>query len=709
MIRISEKSKSKLNFSLNESLVHLTTKLNESKFSQQTYLTLINDLESKLEQKEQNLGELDEKYTSLLSQQGSKKKEEKLNFESHKQMEIDELKRELTSLSEKYAEDKQMCESEIEKLNQSLSEKSNELEHCKLELERVKDLNSAQYEQIEELKENGSKLSELLESKEKTIELLKVSLTIRAENEIGSNGKSSLTSSANQSICTEIEEVQENNISFDSIMKIAELQMKIKDLEDSISSANVDYEQKNNECDNLLVKLGEKDLFIENLNIKLRDTEKTMKEHEMQIKLLNELREKDTKQHLKQMSEMDAQLKKKSSEAEKITPLLEQIRIKQERVQELEGQFSRIERQSNQERQTYEKQAHENWLTGRKIEKELKETKSELVVLKEKFNEVVAENNSLKQTLVFNQSHKMAAVAAAAAGPMFYMSPHQQHYNRRSMNETSADESQLNVTSSNTMDHDTSMNISKVTDHPLQIDTEQQRPPSSSSNPSHVSNNGGPSSTTMMPPASFPFMRPPPPFMFPPIPPPHAMAAYMQHQHQQQQQQIQLQQNIEPNISSPNPDYANRLHPNYSSQPPMSSGSTSSNYYNNKAIPATLSAASSQQPSPGANSTILQANYQRPVAYNANNTTSHMQASNSFLNESNASFASNFNISTIPNESDPTNATSVSSGTNTYPANSTNINTTQYNSSAHLNTYPNQNEIQQTNDSYNNENSNFNV
>lgn len=103
----------------------------------------------------------------------------------------------------------------------------------------------------------------------------------------------------------------------------------------------------------------------------------------MQIRLLNELREKDTKQHIKSITEMDALLKKKSTDAEKVTHLLDQLRVKQERIQELETNYARIEKQSNQERQTYEKQAHENWLHSKKIEKELKETRAEMEKLKE--------------------------------------------------------------------------------------------------------------------------------------------------------------------------------------------------------------------------------------------------------------------------------------------------------------------------------------
>jgi DNA repair exonuclease SbcCD ATPase subunit len=104
------------------------------------------------------------------------------------------------------------------------------------------------------------------------------------------------------------------------------------------------------------------------------------------------------------MADLDNQLKKKCTESEKITLMLDQVRAKSERIHELEAQFARIERQSTNERQTYEKQAHENWLQARKNERELKDARQELVTVKERLADAEAsvkalqsENQLLKQ------------------------------------------------------------------------------------------------------------------------------------------------------------------------------------------------------------------------------------------------------------------------------------------------------------------------
>ena len=61
----------------------------------------------------------------------------------------------------------------------------------------------------------------------------------------------------------------------------------------------------------------------------------------MQNRLLNELLEKDTKQLIKALTDLDLESKKKSSDADRISHFLDQLRIKKERIQELESQFSK--------------------------------------------------------------------------------------------------------------------------------------------------------------------------------------------------------------------------------------------------------------------------------------------------------------------------------------------------------------------------------
>lgn len=284
--------------------------------------------------------------------------------------------------------------------------------------------------------------------------------------------------------------------------------------------------------------------------------EKFIRENEMQIKILNELREKDTKQHIKALTDLDSQFKKKSSDADKVNHLYDQIRAKQERIQELESQLARVEKQSNQERQTFEKQAHENWLNARKFEKELKDSKNELSNLREKFNDLLNEANSLKQK---------------SASFNFYTSP--SHY-----------QPQLDTSLNNGLDQNTSVNLSEPNvDQPLQIDTNNRsdsRPSSATSSNSGINSGIGGPLIPPIPPA-YSYMRPQ--FRYPfPIP---SMAGY-----------------IDPRISSPNPDMAlqaPRMRMPFGFPSAAFQQSAHNQMMYKMMMQQSKSASSSQQPSPG--------------------------------------------------------------------------------------------------------------
>lgn len=363
-------------------------------------------------------------------------------------------------------------------------------------------------------------------------------------------------------------------------MKLAKLQMEIQKLEEKLETAKKSSDFKTAEIDSLVERLNEKSALIEQLEERQKKLERSIKEQEMQNSLLNELREKDTKQHIKALTDLDVQLKKKSSDADKVSHFLEQLRVKQERIQELESQFARVERQANQERQTFDRQTHETWLNARKIEKELKESRAECSQLQTKLHEAEALNKSLSSANTGN--------AVPYKPNTSFISPLHQQYQQLQQNSNSSmlSHSQL---SKKSLESDSPQNtnkdvselsnqladaanslegslvnesINKPTVHtnnnnleqqPLQVDTlaanasmDQNRPSSRSSNHSGV--NMPPNFMGMPPP--YGYMRPPMPggYRFP-YPNPQMAAFYHQQQQQQQQQNPDGTTNPLPNPS----------------------------------------------------------------------------------------------------------------------------------------------------------------
>jgi hypothetical protein len=75
-------------------------------------------------------------------------------------------------------------------------------------------------------------------------------------------------------------------------MKLAKLQMEIKKLEDSLEDAKKSADSQAAEMDNLVERSNEKAALIVQLEQRQKSLEKTIKELEMQNRLMNELREK---------------------------------------------------------------------------------------------------------------------------------------------------------------------------------------------------------------------------------------------------------------------------------------------------------------------------------------------------------------------------------------------------------------------------------
>lgn len=446
------------------------------------------------------------------------------------------------------------------------------------------------------LKDSETKLIEALEAKEKLIQTLQNSLLQLNTSSVNEN-------SINQSECP-LNETQSQSI--DSLIKIAELQMEIKNVEQKLDNERSQLNLKSLEIATLGESLAERLALIDRLEDKKKDLEKLNRDQEMQIKLLNELREKDTKQHLKALNDLDAQLKKKSNDADKISHFLDQLRVKQERIQELESQFTRVERQANQERQQFEKQIHENWLQARKIEKELKDAKLEITALKERCTEYELENKNLNENY---NSMKQSIKQSMPHNNGYFMSPgylYQQqlasssHLSNRSNESTSPDKDKINaLNQSETND--------KEADQPLQLETLIANRQGISPTPS-VSSTSGATQMPFYPPYMIrPQTTTGAPYRYPfPLPSP---ASYAQHT-----QQLNDSNDVSSSSPTPNRVMPPVIHPAafQHMQPlsyrmnPMLFQQQQHQYFQQQfqQFQHTKSASSSQLPSPGGNTSM---------------------------------------------------------------------------------------------------------
>jgi hypothetical protein len=604
--------------SLNDHLLALNNKISTFKYEKETLEHVINDLEMRIAyydndfgDKDSKLVELNEKYHQLCedNDQNVKDLEKARANETKITKELNAVKVELNFLKENSLHQSSDFETKMNELsneyNSRLAEMQQHLDKTSMDLNEYARIYQEQTEKISLLQTSELELKQQLEIKDKTVQMLQNSLLKEKKVANGNSTVNGIDSSdmdyVNINEVDDILDEHNKSNSLNNIMKIAELQMEVKNLEDNLTEFKTNYDFKCKENNDLNEKLSEQISNIEKLQQKQKETEKLMKENEMQIKLLNELREKDTKQHLKVLTELDSQLKKKSTDADKASHFLDQIRVKQERIQELESHNARLEKQANQERQTYEKQVHENWLNSKKVEKELKETRAESTQLKDKINE-------LEQLLKSHQQQqRMNPLMTQSLNNSYYLSP--QQYQRKSNEPPSSPKNDEAQTSNSSLEN----NNSQENNNQLQVEVNNdinntsnliERPPSTASSQA--------SSMNQFPlpghiPYHNPFIRAPMRYPVPLVPP---MMPFMP----QSQQQV-IQQDA--SSSSPSPDPVNQQ-PSRLPPPPFSAAAQMYRMHpmvymqqqqlslNQKLI---KSGASSQQPSPAGLAFSNPANY----------------------------------------------------------------------------------------------------
>ena len=344
---------------LNEQLLAMNSKTSGLRFERDAFESCIGELEARVDElteTEARLGEAN----------------------ARAQQELNEAKR-------RAADQASAHEQRIAALNAELTEWQARLRERDAQLDEYKVWAQQVTEQVAQNEAQRAQLAVLCDEKDEHARALQRYIQQQQQQQSNEMADDEATTSAAFSMST--------------LAQIDKLHDQVASLCEQLNAANAMTAVKQAECDELMARAAERQIESEAFVSKQREMERKLKEHEIQLKMMAELREKDTKQHLKLMSELDSQLKKKSTEADKGSHLLDQLRVKQERIQELETQFARIEKQANQERQTYEKQVHENWLGSRKLEKELKECKQEASAYKDKLAELEAKTLAFQQQM----------------------------------------------------------------------------------------------------------------------------------------------------------------------------------------------------------------------------------------------------------------------------------------------------------------------
>jgi hypothetical protein len=515
--------------SLNETVLMLNNKIKMLNFDKQTFESELNELQGRLDERAElaavrdvELSLVSEKYAQVKAKADAAvtDNDRLREAEAAANKQLNQCKVEIGELSQRFQAQHQENQAKCSSLDEEWRQRVNALEAQMTEKDAL--LQDMQTEltqsqsSLDLYRASEIEMSSLLEQHEKKIAILQNSLLSQSRD----SGDYVKVNSDELSRCSSAD--------LGSLMKAAELQMDIKTLEDRLSESLASYDSKSNENLQLQSLLNEREQEVHTAKLRQDQLERQCKEFEIKVKVLNELREKDTKHHVKSLSELDMQLKKKTSDADKVSHLLDQLRVKQERIHELESQFARIEKQSSQERQTFEKQAHENWLNSKRIDKELKEQKSEVGILREKLHELEMINRSLLEKQNGQGSGQMPITR-------YYMIQQQQQLMAAQQQQQQQQQNNLSNPSSSKLSNDSSSPPQMpVYDDPQQ--QQQQQTTESSLNGSNSSDKS-------------------------PLEVDTSSLNHHQQQQQQQQHQQQQQQQQRPESTSSNSAYQTPFNP----------------------------------------------------------------------------------------------------------------------------------------------------
>ena len=402
LVMIKKKDQNKIlnNVKLNKAILELELSIRNLNFEKQTFSSKILEMEKELEILNSQKTEFEEKYEQL-EEKTKKNEASERNY-------VQELTKKLTNLEVKYENVVEMEKEKEEELSRLRNEKSRLEESISvfendknnfIEIEKYKELVekiSKIEDQNECYKDENIKFKVDAELYEKQIENLQHEISLRdkslalLQSYFAKNSKSLPTIDENDD-----NKVVNGGDNIDEIMNIANLQMKIYELEQHLVVESQNKDAWAVEKSKLVTEYQNVCTQYEELKKQLDEAIARVKRLETENKLFEELRVKDIERNVRKEFMLEAELKKKSSDAERAAHLLEQLRLKQERIQELEAQIGRIERATTSDRHNYEKQMHENRQIARKFEKESEEAKreaesarKEAKLWKDKFNDI---------------------------------------------------------------------------------------------------------------------------------------------------------------------------------------------------------------------------------------------------------------------------------------------------------------------------------
>ncbi|CAF1107005.1 unnamed protein product [Rotaria sordida] len=144
-----------------------------------------------------------------------------------------------------------------------------------------------------------------------------------------------------------------------------------------LSTIDNDIKKSNQHMRDLHNEIDIKTYRIKELDVLLQQEKNRCKEIETKLKVVLELRERDTHLHIRQLGQTDAELRKARTDTERIRILQQQLEFKQQQLDDVQKVLSTEQIKFNEECSKLQHDTHEKWMEVKRVTRELEASKKE--------------------------------------------------------------------------------------------------------------------------------------------------------------------------------------------------------------------------------------------------------------------------------------------------------------------------------------------
>ncbi|CAF1379791.1 unnamed protein product [Rotaria sp. Silwood1] len=164
-----------------------------------------------------------------------------------------------------------------------------------------------------------------------------------------------------------------------------------------LSIIDNDIKKSNQHIRELYNEIDIKTSRIQELDTLLKQEKDHCKEIETKLKIILELRERDTHLHIRQLGQTDAELRKARTDTERIRILQQQLQLKQQQLDDIQKILSTEQIKFNEECSKLQHETHEKWMEVKRLTRELELSKKECESLRKQITKYAKNTRSSQE------------------------------------------------------------------------------------------------------------------------------------------------------------------------------------------------------------------------------------------------------------------------------------------------------------------------